>query len=270
VYIVDKDRFKEIAENQNFISDIYNYCDSWCDRCRFTSRCLSYSMAGEEFELLHEPLDINETSWQNLSEMFEVTLGMVREMAEEMGVDLDSLGEDQDFPGKNSMGEEKVVYIVSHLARSYVGMAKQWFDSNSHLFASGHRETILKVVEPEIHKDAFSRGTDTKKEAVEIIKWYQHQIFVKLKRALKGRYNKGMKYRDDFQADPDGSAKVALIGIDRSILAWGELQVGFSDRGKSIFNILTHLENLKNKIEEEFPSARSFVRPGFDENMKKD
>jgi len=262
VYIVDKDRFKEIAENQNFISDIYNYCDSWCDHCRFTSRCLSYSMAGEEFELLHEPLDINEIFWQNLSEMFEVTLGMVREMAEEMGVDLDSIDQDQGYPGKNSIGEEKVVYIVSHLARSYVDMAKKWFDSNAHLFTSGHRETRLKVVDPEIRedalsRDAFSKGADSKKETVEVIQWYQHQIFVKLKRALKGRYNKDMKYHDEFQGDPDGSAKVALIGIDRSTLAWGELRVYFSDRGKSIFNILTHLDNLKNKIEEEFPSVGS-------------
>ena len=33
----------ELAQNPDFISGIYNYCDRWCERCQFTSRCFLYA-----------------------------------------------------------------------------------------------------------------------------------------------------------------------------------------------------------------------------------
>jgi len=62
----------------------------------------------------------------------------------------------------------------------------------------------------------------------------------------------------------DGSAKVALIGIDRSIGAWEKLQGHFKEKKDNILHILLHLDRLRCKTEQEFPNARSFKRPGFD------
>lgn len=31
------------AEDSRFIEGIYNYCDRWCERCPFASRCLNYA-----------------------------------------------------------------------------------------------------------------------------------------------------------------------------------------------------------------------------------
>ena len=45
---MDKERIKKLAQNPDFISGIYNYCDRWCERCAFTSRCMNFAM-GEEF-----------------------------------------------------------------------------------------------------------------------------------------------------------------------------------------------------------------------------
>ena len=28
----------------DFIPGIYNYCDSWCERCLYTSRCMNFAM----------------------------------------------------------------------------------------------------------------------------------------------------------------------------------------------------------------------------------
>ncbi|MCB0550950.1 MAG: hypothetical protein KDD19_25495 [Phaeodactylibacter sp.] len=36
---------------QSNIPGIYNYCDRWCERCSFTSRCLLYA---QEQELTEE------------------------------------------------------------------------------------------------------------------------------------------------------------------------------------------------------------------------
>jgi hypothetical protein len=67
------------------------------------------------------------------------------------------------------------------------------------------------------------------------------------------------------QSDSDGSAKVALIGIERSIGAWARLRELLPKKADSILPIMLHLEHLLRATEQEFPKAQSFVRPGFDE-----
>ena len=61
------------------------------------------------------------------------------------------------------------------------------------------------------------------------------------------------------------SAKVALIAIDRSIAAWGQIYKHFPEHTNDILDILVHLDRLRRKTETTFPNARAFVRPGFDE-----
>ena len=64
--------------------------------------------------------------------------------------------------------------------------------------------------------------------------------------------------------DADGSAKVSLIGIDRSIGAWRALWQHFPEEEDAILPILVHLERLRRTVEAAFPDARAFFRPGFD------
>lgn len=64
--------------------------------------------------------------------------------------------------------------------------------------------------------------------------------------------------------EADGSVKVALIGIDRSIIAWGILRDCFPEKTDDLLSILLHLDRLRRQCEKEFPNARTFVRPGFD------
>ena len=69
---------------------------------------------------------------------------------------------------------------------------------------------------------------------------------------------------DDLPKDSDGSAKIALIGIDRSLSAWGELATQWEGQGAAIRKIVNHLTRLGEMVEKEFPRARDFIRPGFD------
>ena len=68
----------------------------------------------------------------------------------------------------------------------------------------------------------------------------------------------------DFPKDSDGSAKVALIGIDRSMAAWRMMQLSLPDRVESIVPLILQLERLRLRVEKSFPQARDFIRPGFD------
>ncbi len=60
------------------------------------------------------------------------------------------------------------------------------------------------------------------KDCVEVIRWYQYQLHVKLMRALMHSDIEEI-LDDEYPSDADGSAKVALIGMDRSIAAWSRL-----------------------------------------------
>jgi hypothetical protein len=65
--------------------------------------------------------------------------------------------------------------------------------------------------------------------------------------------------------DSDGSAKIALIAIDRSLSAWRLMQNALPEKTESIVPMLIELEKLRRGIEQIFPRARDFIRPGFDE-----
>jgi len=71
--------------------------------------------------------------------------------------------------------------------------------------------------------------------------------------------------RDAAQNDSNGSAKVALIAIDRSMNAWGALQSCLPEKKDSTAPLMVVLERLRDGIETVLPQARDFLRPGFDE-----
>jgi hypothetical protein len=65
----------ELAGEPRFISGIYNYCDSWCERCNFTSRCLTYEQLPESSKS-DDPAahDLNNAKfWEELKEIFSET-----------------------------------------------------------------------------------------------------------------------------------------------------------------------------------------------------
>jgi hypothetical protein len=106
---------------------------------------------------------------------------------------------------------------------------------------------------------------------VDVIRWYQHFIYVKLCRAISSRAEETMETDPEmreFPKDSDGSAKVALIAIDRSIAAWAGLREVFPEQEDAILELLRQLGHIREQAEAMFPNARKFVRPGFDDSVK--
>ena len=67
--------------------------------------------------------------------------------------------------------------------------------------------------------------------------------------------------------DANGSAKIALVAMDRSIAAWRALQISLPEKSETIKPMLVELSGLRSAVEERFPRARDFIRPGFDESF---
>jgi len=97
-----------------------------------------------------------------------------------------------------------------------------------------------------------------------VIAWFQYSIPAKIHRALHG-----LAYDDaderDWPADHDGSAKVALLGLERSHSAWLELVYRDLASPSDIEPFVADLIWLSDELERVFPKARAFVRPAFDE-----
>jgi hypothetical protein len=90
---MNKGELLELSENPDFISGIYNYCDRWCERCQFTSRCFLYATEQADRDLDDpEVHDIrNEKFWRKLHSIFANTAELIADWAAEAGVDLDAV-----------------------------------------------------------------------------------------------------------------------------------------------------------------------------------
>jgi len=276
---MNKDELIELAENPDFISGIYNYCDRWCERCPFTSRCMVY--ATERAESISddpESHDLNNAKfWQKLEGIFRETHALILEWAEEMGVDLESAEAEAAIAEPAQQREEAKEHPLSVSARHYAETVQQWFKDEFAVEENAHDDMTGKAnsVEEDINVS----------DAVEVIRWYQFFIAAKTYRALMGLEDIGDEEVGDIEIDPfsdddiededvllraaghdsDGSAKIALIAIDRSLSGWRLMQNALPEKTESTVPMLIELEKLRRGIEQIFPRARDFVRPGFDE-----
>lgn len=260
---MDKEYIKKLAENPNFIPGIYNYCDRWCERCPFISRCMNFAISEEQFDD-PEAQDINnKVFWDKLSEIFQVTLEMVKDTAKEQGIDLDSLDLQQATEEYETTRDLAENHECCQAAKEYGQIVKNWFDSAGELFEQKADELGLKA-QLELPNSNPAKEATGLKDAVDVIRWYQHFIYVKLLRAIRGSIEETSQDLDEFPKDSDGSTKIALIAMDRSIAVWGRMLEYFPQNEYDILNILVHLDRLRRKVEAVFPDARAFVRPGFD------
>lgn len=265
---MNKDELSKLANDPKYIPGIYNYCDRWCERCPFTSRCLNYKIGEEQFDGAETNDIANEKFWEQLAEVFKLTFELVEDMIDEMDIDINDFDLESEKLLESEIDKKIDKNVCVMNAFEYIETTNSWFESAQNLFEQKEEqlslETELDLPESSPFDDAL-----TINDAVEVIRWYQHQIYVKLKRAFHGKYM-DILYRDEeeedeYPKDSDGSAKVALIGIDRSIAAWGKLQNQFVEQEDEILDILVHLSKLRKQVELEFPDARAFKRIGFDD-----
>ncbi len=259
---MDKEYIEKLAKDPGFIPGIYNYCDRWCERCAFTSRCMTYALSEDQFDSPESKDLNNQLFWDKLGEVFAWTLQMVTEYAEEMGIDLSEARDEEAELKERRIDTEADEHPCATGAKEYADTVKAWFDSANKLFDNKadefQKQIEINLPESDPAGDAHDLG-----DAMEVVRWYQHFIYVKLLRALRGMLRSG---EDDFERDDsNGSAKVVLIAIDRSIAAWGRLLTHFDDREEELLAILVKLQRLSRAVESTFSGARAFVRSGLDQ-----
>src|SRR6266550_4079695 len=279
---MSEDEPLELAGERDFISGIYNYCDRWCEKCPFTSRCRVYATEAADGDLDDpEVHDINnEKFWRKLESIFREAHEKMAAWAEEAGVDLESSESQAAIAEHEQLEQEADEHQLAELARQYAMTVQEWFAEEFVTEQNVHGDLMV---------DADGAAEIDVAGAAEVLRWYQFFVAAKVIRALmshtRSDHSPGETTAgdnpfaetvededDDFDAAPDyvqedgnGSAKIALIAIDRSMAAWHAMEMCLPGKSDSIAPIVAELERLRWLLEEEFPDARGFIRPGFDE-----
>jgi hypothetical protein len=246
---------KEVADRLNsmnlpfadFIPGIFNYCDRWCERCNFTDRCESYQFEkelrghteeGDELPSLKKKPNEQDDSEDQFDEFDEFPVDEIDE----------DLYDEEDYFSLQKKSDRHPLVII---AEKYSMDAYKWL-----IKTHKHFEDNLTYWLAKGYADLMSGEFD-------VLFYYNFFIHVKLKRAVWGYIE-----QQDFEEDTDdmnGSAKVALLSIDRMLEALKTLKRHLRSERERLESFKKQLEKIRYDAEELFPEARSFVRPGLDE-----
>jgi hypothetical protein len=238
------------------IAGIYNYCDRWCERCAHTARCRLYKDLDEKGG--HDREMSMESTLEFVKAMFAETRRKVEAEAEARGIRLPTEAELEEIGREKAARRTEIdSHPLARLAIRYNDLLDAWWPAE-HELLRGNADDLLARCEQMADPgrlEAEARGVF---DAFEVIQWYRYQIHVKLRRALSSR-SEGRWGR----SDANGSAKVALIGVDRSLAAWHVLQQWCHETTthQVLVDVLTELRAAAERV---FPRARAFRRPGFD------
>jgi hypothetical protein len=228
------------------IDFISAYCDSWCERCAFTERCSAYAcrIAIAMCDDAEAGLELAVGVPQPVTGQRPATAGELL-LADEVNVE-PSQEELAEFERNETARDERLdAHPLTTKATAYMLQSTAW----------------LKA-----HRESLASGDAVVREALEIVGWDAYLIGAKVHRALDGRdraVHDGEEEDDPVQNDANGSAKVALISIRRSEAAWALIAQAVDDPAAATLG--GDLSELGRLVEEQFPRAMSFVRPGFDE-----
>ncbi len=204
-------------------------------------------MQAEMFEEEKEPG--SEAFVRNLSNIFADAKAMLIQKAEGLGIDPTPIS-DEEF---NEICSREEAFLeregLTALAEQYTKEADLVLASKTEWLPSGPPDG--GAVE----------------EVLAVLYWYLFFIPAKIQGGVHGLLDvdgfEDPEQLTDPQSDANGQIKVAIIAIERSILAWTYLlDASNADR---ISPLIRLLDRIKYRTEERFPRARDFVRPGFDE-----
>lgn len=245
--------------DEQFIPFIHNYCDRWCERCRFITQC---RVGAEEIKRIEkgvslEDIDMSETIAQNLQK----ALKMLEQFAEEQGIDLNNLSEEMDELLNDEPDYTPQQQELKELGKRYITASESWLSNHYKIF---------KEKEIELNRNIqlgipSSRVAAELSNAVEIIQWFLIFINVKIDRAVYGMQQNFDETEDPIQNDANGSAKVALDAIERSLSSWEVIRKHFKDQIDELIDLFLILGKMRTVLLSIFPEAPAFVRPGFDE-----
>ncbi len=266
-----------------FITGIFNYCDYWCERCAFTRRCRNYASGRAERGQTQpgdevSPPDSDATNaafWDTLAEQLR-EISIVGNPESDALVPPDDALDPEDGPDdtwleqQEKRCEEAKRHPLMILSRNYMMKVHDWIqtaDSDLKVVARGMLEDAANpFVKDDVEQQAREIG-----EMIDVVAWHHTLIPAKLGRAVHGILERGEE-EGEYAAiidesrcsDANGSGKVALTAVERSIAAWLKLRDILPAKEDCILAMLAMLDRIRRRIQIDLPDSVTFRRPGFD------
>ncbi len=259
----EKEKLLKLAANPNNIAGIYNYCDNWCENCAFTKRCFQFLMNKEDVSTDNN-FSNKEKLWDDIKNSLNMAVELIDDLAEQMKIDLNDSNHEEYKNHHRKKNEELIKNPLVTRGFMYSRLVQKWFDKNNYLFLDKGRE-MEKFASFGFDKKSVEDHLYKLQDILENIFRYQYFIPAKISRAVGAIDIEIENPQKNLPKDSDGSAKIALITIHKSIDAWAELNKIFPQKEDEILEILVLLKKLLNETNKIFPNAMSFIRPGFDE-----
>jgi hypothetical protein len=212
-----------------FIVGVYNYCDRWCEHCPFTGRCRVFADGREiDFEL---------ASGKSVK---QAVARLHARIEASMPPDIDPDDDEGD---------------------AMAGPGPRWELPAAHAdterCALDYGRRVWKWLQAHPLRDVHRPGAP---DALAVVAHFGILLGAKVYRALGG-----LSMEVDERYDANGSAKVVLVGIERSHAAWLDLVLSGQVSDADAAPFIADLVRLGEGLERLFPHARSFIRPAFDE-----
>ena len=263
-----KHRRKPNQRDPRFIPGIYNYCDRWCERCEFSHRCFKFALNDHFYGDDPKARDIHNTKfWEALGKIVADGKAGIERTTKEWGIEIDTGSVEAAAAYEKRLDRRARArgQRESNAALTYRHMVDEWFNNELRLPLRHVRNLERRVRQGTVSVPNAKGQLVRLNDCVEVIRWYQTFIYVKLCRAFSSLVEEDDDGTPAASRDSAGTAKIVLLALDRSLAAWASLQDMFPEETDSILEILVHLDRLRRAVKKKFPKARSFKRPGFDD-----
>ena len=233
------------------IPGVHNYCDRWCERCRFRTRCV--------VAVMHDRIDAARARGQELNssdvldELIPPYDGPPRPWLDEI---IEAANRPPTEAEQREM-ERNEAELERRLAADTLLLDAREYGTMAERIARALAATLSRHGDPVVLA------------AIEAIERQSLCIAAKTYRAVHGELNDLIWDFDDddpVQADHNGSAKIARLMVAESREGWTVLmQVGRATADGVPVKMVERLDRLDRDLAIRFPRAMEFTRPGFDD-----
>lgn len=254
-------------DSDRFIDGIYNYCDRWCERCRFTDRCFLYHQEQEATGRQEPGQDPNDLDMvmQNVASSLDEALRMLRRMAEAEGIDLEAFRPTEpvdEFDYQKHTLYQRIDRWGGRLERLLERVGLEMPEQGEQL--------IRQLDEGEIKDPTESlEALHGVRDACDVLSRYRYLVVVKTARIVSGWA------RADEEPDPDyarfplgdaiGTAKLVYECLGQCIAALWQLAEFHRPWLDEALPCALEAEGIRHALDAAYPEHRSFRRPGLDD-----
>ena len=227
--------FNQVCLDPTLITGIYGTCDQWCLYCPATERCLA-------FRCSPEIRSGKQNVYQALADRLYEGITFYKKLCDGQGTPTPEIDAMLSNDPRQCTTLEPVDDPLERTARRYGRLSAAYLTSR-------------------VDYPLEMRRHPSGPRPFEVFAWFHGLIPAKLYRALlcSNAISRGDRSRKD---EEQASAKVALIGIDRSLDALAAMALDDEDARLELLS--AQLRRVKREAEARFPAARRFYREGLD------